>query len=111
MARKAPLKATGRARAPSFVSYLRVSTDEQGVSGLDPEAQQEAIDRHIRAAGGKLLSEHIEVEFGKNNDRQQLQPCHLARLARNQVRPSASGALCGSRRERLGGAQTRAGRS
>ena len=58
----------------------------QGASGLDPEAQREAIDRHIRAAGGKLLSEHIEVESGKNNDRQQLQPCHLARLARNQVR-------------------------
>src|SRR3954452_21044349 len=36
--------------------------------------------------GGNLLSEHIEVESGKNNDLQRLQPCHLARLARNQVR-------------------------
>src|SRR3954454_7302013 len=36
--------------------------------------------------GGKLPSEHIEVESGKNNDLQRLQPCHLARLARNQVR-------------------------
>src|SRR3954466_6194691 len=33
MARRAPLKATGEPRAPTF-SYLRVFTDKQGVSGL-----------------------------------------------------------------------------
>src|SRR3954464_10177347 len=68
MARRAPLKAAGEPRAPTFVSYLRVSTDKQGASGLGLEAQREAIDRHIRAAGGKLLSEHSAVESGKNND-------------------------------------------
>ena len=36
MARRAPLKATGEFRAPTF-SYLRVFTDKQGVSGLGLE--------------------------------------------------------------------------
>ena len=36
MARRAPLKATGEPRAPTF-SYLRVFTDKQGVSGLGLE--------------------------------------------------------------------------
>ena len=58
----------GRAPRTDLLSYLRVSTDKQGVSGLDPEAQREAFDRNIRGLGGKLLSEHIEVESGKNND-------------------------------------------
>src|SRR3954454_22118283 len=40
----------------------------------------------FRRPGGKLPSEHIEVESGKNNDLQRLQPCHLAPLALNQVR-------------------------
>lgn len=72
MARRAPLKAVSEPRAPTFVSYLRVSTDKQGASGLGLEAQREAIDRHIRGAGGKLLSEHIEVESGKKNDRPEI---------------------------------------
>src|SRR3954470_21218767 len=54
MARRAPLKATGEPGAPTFFSYLRVSTDKQGASGLDPEAQREAFDRHIRAARRKV---------------------------------------------------------
>ncbi len=72
MGRRAPLKAAGATRAPTFVSYLRVSTDKQGASGLGLEAQREAIDRHVRAEGGKLLSEHIEIESGKKNDRPEI---------------------------------------
>src|SRR4051812_11090590 len=72
MARRAPLKAAGEPRAPTFVSYLRVSTAMQGASGLGLEAQREAIDRHVRQAGGKLLSEHIEIESGKKNDRPEI---------------------------------------
>src|SRR5215213_2435318 len=46
----------GHRRAPrtDLLSYLRVSTDKQGASGLDPEAQREAFDRHIRAARRKV---------------------------------------------------------
>src|SRR5689334_25193470 len=48
MARRAPLKATGEPRAPTFnTSGLRQT---EGVSGLGLDAQREAIDRHIRAA-------------------------------------------------------------
>jgi DNA invertase Pin-like site-specific DNA recombinase len=58
--------------SPRFVSYLRVSTQQQGRSGLGLEAQRDAIDKHIRHAGGTLLAEHIEVESGKKNDRPEL---------------------------------------
>ena len=72
MGRRAPLRAAGGSGLPTFVSYLRVSTAAQGASGLGLEAQREAIDRHVRAAGGKLLSEHIEIESGKRNDRPEI---------------------------------------
>ena len=71
------------ANPSQFVSYLRVSTAQQGISGLGLEAQREAIDRHVRAAGGNLISEHIEIESGKKNDRPQiasaLAACRAAR--------------------------------
>jgi len=72
MGRRSPLKVTGDRRGPGFVSYLRVSTAQQGASGLGLEAQREAIDRHVRGAGGVLLSEHIEIESGKRNDRPEI---------------------------------------
>lgn len=53
-----------------YVSYLRVSTDRQGKSGLGLEAQREAITAFIN--GGKLLCEYVEVESGKRNDRPEL---------------------------------------
>lgn len=53
-----------------FISYLRVSTDRQGRSGLGLEAQRQAIDSFV--AGRELLAEFMEVESGKRNDRPQL---------------------------------------
>lgn len=55
---------------PSYVSYVRVSTEKQGASGLGLEAQREAIARHI--GEDPLLAEYQEVESGKRNDRPQL---------------------------------------
>lgn len=52
-----------------FVGYYRVSTDKQGRSGLGLEAQKDAVERHVRAAGGTVLRDYIEVESGKRNDR------------------------------------------
>lgn len=53
-----------------YVSYLRVSTERQGASGLGLEAQRETISRHIRQ--GLLLSEFVEVESGRIDERPQL---------------------------------------
>ncbi len=51
-----------------FVSYLRVSTVRQGISGLGLEAQREAVSRYL-GASSHLVQEVIEVESGKKNDR------------------------------------------
>jgi len=61
----------------NHISYRRVSTDEQGVSGLGLEAQQE----QIRRAFGEPLFDFVEVRSGGDNDRPQLaealQKCKL----------------------------------
>src|SRR5664279_5555265 len=56
-----------------FVSYLRVSTDKQGRSGLGLEAQREAVLRYLNGGQWKLVAEYVEVESGKRNSRPQLQ--------------------------------------
>ena len=55
-----------------FVSYLRVSTDKQGRSGLGLEAQREALARYLNGGRWKLVAEYVEVESGKRNSRPQL---------------------------------------
>jgi DNA invertase Pin-like site-specific DNA recombinase len=66
-------------RFRNFVSYLRVSTQRQGDSGLGLEAQRIAVAAHV--TGGEVLAEYLEIESGKKNDRPQL----LAALAHAQV--------------------------
>jgi DNA invertase Pin-like site-specific DNA recombinase len=59
-----------------FVAYFRVSTVQQGRSGLGLEAQQEAVRAFIAARGAadaKLIASYTEVESGKRDDRPQLQ--------------------------------------
>ena len=55
-----------------FVAYYRVSTKQQGVSGLGLEAQKEAITNYITSTDDKLLASFQEVESGTNNDRPEL---------------------------------------
>ena len=57
---------------PRFVSYLRVSTDSQGRSGLGLEAQRQAVAACVAQAGGGVVAEFQEVERGKRTDRPQL---------------------------------------
>lgn len=63
---------------PKFVSYLRVSTDKQGRSGLGIEAQRDAVERYLAGQGGKLMREFVETESGKRSDRPKLAAalCH-----------------------------------
>ena len=55
-----------------WISYLRVSTDRQGKSGLGLEAQRAAVTDFLNGGRWKLVKEFVEVESGKRNDRQQL---------------------------------------
>lgn len=48
-----------------FVSYIRVSTDRQGRSGLGLEAQREAVAQYLNGGSWELLGEFLEVETGK----------------------------------------------
>jgi DNA invertase Pin-like site-specific DNA recombinase len=55
-----------------WISYLRVSTDKQGATGLGIEAQRAAVTDFLNGGRWKLIKEFVEVESGKRNDRQQL---------------------------------------
>ena len=55
-----------------WVSYLRVSTDRQGRSGLGLEAQRQAVTDYLNGGNWALVSEFVEVESGKRSDRPQL---------------------------------------
>lgn len=54
-----------------FVTYLRVSTDRQGKSGLGLQAQRAAVLDHV-ASKGEIAAEYVEIESGKKNERPQL---------------------------------------
>ena len=48
-----------------FVAYYRVSTAQQGHSGLGLDAQREAVMRYLSNGGWPPLAEFTEVETGK----------------------------------------------
>jgi hypothetical protein len=56
-----------------YISYLRVSTQQQGASGLGLEAQKKAVADYLNGGRWRLLAEYVEVESGKNNEREELQ--------------------------------------
>jgi DNA invertase Pin-like site-specific DNA recombinase len=57
--------------AEKWISYLRVSTDRQGKSGLGIEAQRAAVADFLNG-DRKLVKEYVEVESGKRADRPKL---------------------------------------
>ena len=64
-----------------FVSYLRVSTDRQGRSGLGLEAQRKAVADYLNGGNWELIAEFVEVETGKRDDRPKLREAlHRAKV-------------------------------
>ena len=59
-----------------YVSYMRVSTDRQGKSGLGLEAQRAAIAAHLHDV--QPVGEFVEVETGRRKDRPQLDAAMIA---------------------------------
>jgi DNA invertase Pin-like site-specific DNA recombinase len=64
-----------------FVAYYRVSTAQQGQSGLGLEAQREAVMRYLSTGGWPPLAEFTEVETGKGSNALDRRPQLQAALA------------------------------
>lgn len=80
------LKSGNKRMNGRFVSYLRVSTKQQGQSGLGLEAQQAAIDEYLNGGDWKVLDRFVEEESGKRNDRPELQKAlALARATNSKL--------------------------
>jgi DNA invertase Pin-like site-specific DNA recombinase len=56
------------------IAYVRVSTTQQGKSGLGLEAQQAALTRFVEAEGYSLIESFEEVETGKGADALERRP-------------------------------------
>jgi len=66
-----------------FVTYLRVSTKQQGQSGLGLEAQQAEINKFLNGGDWQVLGQFVEKESGKRNDRPELKKAMALARATN----------------------------
>lgn len=65
----------------NFVAYVRVSTQQQGRSGLGLDAQRSAVAGYVAGNAGGLLAEFVEVETGKGANALDRRPELRAALA------------------------------
>ncbi|MCF6198933.1 MAG: recombinase family protein [Hyphomicrobiaceae bacterium] len=56
----------------NIVTYKRVSTREQGQSGLGLDGQENTIQRHVERTGNNVVGAFVEVESGRKDSRVQL---------------------------------------
>jgi DNA invertase Pin-like site-specific DNA recombinase len=56
----------------NFIAYYRVSTKQQGASGLGLDAQRNAVAAFAAQHGASIVKEFTEVESGKKSDRPEL---------------------------------------
>ena len=63
------------------IAYYRVSTEEQGRSGLGLDAQKHAVSSLCSNRGWEIIGEHTEVESGKRADR----PALIAALHKAKI--------------------------
>jgi len=68
-----------------IIAYYRVSTKQQGASGLGLEAQRAAVEAYAKSAGAGIEAEYTEVESGKLADRPKLAAA-LAHARRNRAK-------------------------
>ncbi|WP_240538188.1 recombinase family protein [Bradyrhizobium yuanmingense] len=54
------------------IGYLRVSTDQQGRSGLGIEARREALTSCLNGGRWALVAKYVETESGRKSDRSKL---------------------------------------
>jgi DNA invertase Pin-like site-specific DNA recombinase len=67
-------------RRRSLIGYVRVSTSQQGRSGLGIEAQQSALERFAAGEGFELVRTFVEIETGKGSDALERRPQLAAAL-------------------------------
>jgi DNA invertase Pin-like site-specific DNA recombinase len=67
--------------AKQIVTYVRVSTAQQGRSGLGLEAQRAALARFAETEDFQIVAEYVEVESGKGADALERRPQLAAALA------------------------------
>ena len=67
----------------NYLAYYRVSTKQQGASGLGLEAQQAAVTAHVNCHG-KLIASYTEIESGRKSDRPELMKA-IAHAKRNKA--------------------------
>ncbi len=64
-----------------IIAYVRVSTAQQGKSGLGLEAQRATLARFAETEGFEIAAEHVEIETGKGSDALDRRPQLAAALA------------------------------
>ena len=63
------------------VAYTRVSTQQQGRSGLGLDAQRQAIKNFVKQRNARVIETFTEIESGKRSDRPELKKAlHLAKV-------------------------------
>lgn len=69
------------------VAYIRVSTQQQGRSGLGLDAQRHAIKNFVMQRNARVMETFVEIESGKRNDRPELHKAldHARRTASTLV--------------------------
>ena len=65
----------------AIITYIRVSTSQQGRSGLGIEAQRSALHQFAQTEGFEIYREFVEVETGKGADAIDRRPQLKAALA------------------------------
>ena len=78
----------------NLIAYYRVSTKQQGISGLGLEGQKTAVEAYAKNAGATIQAVYTEIESGKLADRPKLAAA-IAHARRNKAR------LCIAKLDRL----------